>query len=306
MLIRLMLFAVPAICLVSMFGIDYLWLETLLVGAIFAATWIVRGGMAASAAPPLWCSQLRRVARSPVLACALPAAASIVIRLSLLPWIPAPNPVVPDEFSHLLLAKTFLLGRLANPPHVLWPHFESIHILSQPTYSSMYLAGQALFLAVGKLLTGHMFGGVLLGTAAFCAAITWFLRAYVPPGWALYGGMLVAVRIGAGSYWNSSYWGASVAALGAALVMGAYPRLTKHWKPLPAIALTVGALLLVNTRPWEASGLLAVMASSVVYSRYFEEDEYSCRPSGGRRPSHGKSPCDLRLGDVQALQRGHR
>ncbi len=167
----------------------------------------------------------------------------------LLPWIPIPHPVVPDEFSHILLAKTLLLGRLANPPHPLWQHFESIHILSQPTYSSMYMAGQACFLAAGQFLFGNLFWGVVLSTALFCGAVTWFLRAYVPPGWALFGGMLAAVRIGAASYWNNSYWGGSAGALGGAMVLGAYPRLVKTWKPLPALIFAAGLVLLANTLP---------------------------------------------------------
>jgi hypothetical protein len=117
----------------------------------------------------------------------------------LLPWVPIPHPVVPDEYSHILLAKTFLLGRLANPPHPLWQHFESIHILPQPTYSSMYMAGQACFLALGKLLGGDLFWGVVLSTALFCSALTWFLRAYVPPGWAMLGGMLAEFSQRSGS-----------------------------------------------------------------------------------------------------------
>jgi len=215
-------------------GIDYLRVEALLLGFTLLGVWLARRQLNWSPRPPAWCAPLRRLSRNPVLACGLPAAASLVFRLVLLPWIPIPHPVVPDEFSHIFLAQTFLLGRLANPAHPLWPHFESIHILSQPTFSSMYMAGQAVFLALGKLLTGSYFGGVLLSTALFCAALTWFLRAYLPPGWALYGGLLAAVRFGAASYWNNSYWGGSVGALGGALALGAYVRLARAWRPWPA------------------------------------------------------------------------
>ena len=188
--------------------------------------------------------------------------------MCLLPWIPVPDPVVPDEFSHILLAKTFLSGRLANPAHPLWQHFESIHIISQPTYSSMYMAGQACFLAAGQLLFGNLFWGVLLSTALFCGVLTWFLRAYVPPGWALFGGLLAAVRIGAASYWNDSYWGGSAGALGGAMVLGAYPRLAATWKPLPALVFSGGLVLLANTRPYEGAILGVVLVLGLLYDLY--------------------------------------
>ena len=192
----------------------------------------------------------------------------MTLRLMLLPWIPPPHPVVPDEYSHLLLAKTFLAGRLTNPPHPLWQHFESIHILSQPTYNSMYMAGQACFLALGKLLTGGFFGGVIISTALFCAALTWFLRMFVPPGWALFGGMIAAVRFGAASYWNNSYWGGSVAALGGALALGGWAGLMKNWKIGPALAFASGAVLLANTRPYEGFGFMAVLFISLVWRAF--------------------------------------
>ncbi|HML16247.1 MAG TPA: hypothetical protein VK419_04445, partial [Bryobacteraceae bacterium] len=147
-------FLVPALFCLLVFHLDYPLLETALLALALLVVWIARARLRWTARPPEWCAPLRRWSRNPWLACAIPAASSIAVRLALLPWIPAPHPVVPDEFSHLFLAQTFLDGRLANPTHPLWPFFESIHIISQPTFSSMYMAGQALFLAAGKILTG--------------------------------------------------------------------------------------------------------------------------------------------------------
>lgn len=254
----------PLFCLLTL-RIDYLRLEGALLATALLVVWIGRDRLAWTAQPPEWCAPLRRASRNPWLACAIPAASAIALRLALLPWIPEPHPVVPDEFSHVFLAKTFLDRRLANPTHPLWPFFETIHIISSPTFSSMYMAGQALFLAAGKILTGHFFGGVLLSTALFCAALTWFLRACVPPGWALYGGMLAAIRIGAASYWDNSYWGGSVAALGGSLALGAYLRLRKRWQPSAAFWFAIGVVLLANTRPYEGAGLSAVLAIALAW-----------------------------------------
>ena len=86
----------------------------------------------------------------------------LVLRLALLPWLPPPEPHVHDEFGHLLVADTLIAGRLANPPHPLWRHLETIYVLQQPTYSSIYPIGQGIILAAGKVLIGNPWAGVLL------------------------------------------------------------------------------------------------------------------------------------------------
>src|SRR3569833_1896927 len=252
-IIGLLLLVSAAICAAAFRNVDLLWLEALLFVSVLATGLFTR-----KMRPPRW--NLR-----PWLAFLIPAAASVILRIALLPWIPIPHPVVPDEFSHILLAKTFLLGRLAKPAHPLWQHFETIHILSQPTNSSMYMLGQAGFLALGQLLFGNLFWGVLLSTALLCGTLTWFLRAYLPPGWALFGGLLAAVRIGAASYWNDSYWGGSAGALGGAMVLGAYPRLLKTWKPVPALIFAAGLALIAITRPYEGAVLGGVLVSMLLW-----------------------------------------
>jgi hypothetical protein len=163
-----------------------------------------------------------------------------------------PVPAVHDEFSYLLAADTFARGRCANPTPPLWEHFESPHILLQPTYASKYPPGQGLFLAAGVLL-GHPIVGVWLSVALACGAGVWMLRAFVPRGWAVAGGLIMVSRLGLGK-WGWNYWGGSVAFAGGALLIGGWLRLMRKPRPFPAAMLATGLVLLAVTRPYE--GLL--------------------------------------------------
>lgn len=208
-----------------------------------------------------------RLARRQHLAVLTVGATALLLRLAILPWSPIPNPLLDDDFSFLLAANTFASGRLSNPTPAMWVHFESIHITMKPTYMSMYFPGQGLVLAAGKVLFGHPWYGQLVVTALMCAAICWMLQAWLPPTWALLGGMIAVLRIGLFSYWINTYTGGgSIAALGGALVLGALPRFMKRVEHRHGVLLAIGAILLAYSRPYE--GLLLCLAVTVVLVRW--------------------------------------
>jgi hypothetical protein len=184
----------------------------------------------------------------------------VALRLLLLSHHPVPTPDVYDEFSHLLEADTLRHFRLANPPHALPQFFETFFVLQEPTYSSIYPVGPGLAMAVGWMIFGLPWAGVLLSVAAFCSLCYWMLRGWTTPAWALAGGLLAVMEFGPLSQWANSYWGGALAAAAGCLVFGSLPRLRASGRARDAMLLGAGLGLHMLIRQFESMFLfLAVV-----------------------------------------------
>ena len=246
-------------------------LETVLVAVV--ATVVLRGGLNRWAPDfgmrGAWRTWIR-LAQHKKLAVLAVFLFALAIRAALLPLLPVPKPMIPDEFGHLLIADTLTHGRLTNPTHPMWPHFESLHIFHHPSYDADFFPGQGAILALGKL-AGHPWIAVWLLSAAMCAALCWMLQAWVPPQWALFGALLAVFRFGVASYWINSYYGGCLAATGGALVLGSYPRLLRKPSFGTSLLFGLGLVAIGYSRPFEGLAVaipaVAVAGFAVVKKR---------------------------------------
>ena len=129
--------------------------------------------------------------------------------------------------------------------------FEAVFILQQPSYSSIFPLGQGMALALGWMIFGHPWAGVVLSMAALCAGCYWMLRGWTTPGWALAGGVLAACEFGPLNQWMNLYWGGAVSGIAGCLVFGALPRLRGSAHHAQRRAAGRGPGLQLLTRPFE-------------------------------------------------------
>jgi hypothetical protein len=193
---------------------------------------------------------VRRSADRPYLSAALIGGAAACARLALSPLLGIPQPIVPDEMSLLLQAKTYFGGRLANHVNLL-PDFESVYVLLSPTYASMYPVLRSFPLLIGYCLGIGEWGGVLLSVIALIVAVYWMVREWINGGYAIIAALIVIIRYGLFSFWANSYFGAAFTALGGVLLLGGFKALRSHPNLFNGAVVGLGVVILMTTRPYE-------------------------------------------------------
>ena len=206
---------------------------------------------------------LARLSGRPWLCATVLFALPIALRLLLLPVYGPPQPFIHDEYAYLLQSQIFASGALSYPPLPFPKQFESIYVFATPTYNAEYQPAQGMCLAVGRLLFGHPWAGVLITAGLFCAIAYWALLAWLPARWAFGGGLLIVVEIGVLSYWTNSYWGGWVPGIGGALSFGALAPIREQTTALNAVLLAIGDVVLLSSRPFEGL-LLSIVTAGLV------------------------------------------
>ena len=206
---------------------------------------------------------LKRIASLRFISYIIVAAISLILSMMLSLTGRLPQPIAHDEFGYLLSADTFSHARLTNPAHPMWMHFETFHILHQPTYMSKYPPAQGLILAVGEMIA-HPIVGVWLTTVIASIAIYWMLIAWVPPWLAFLGGILTSLHPGLLLIWGQIYWGGQVAIIGSALVFGAFRRIVRHPQIRDALLMGIGLAVLANRRPYEGAVVCVPVAIALL------------------------------------------
>jgi hypothetical protein len=130
-------------------------------------------------------------------------------------------------------------------------------------------------LAFGQIVFGHPWFGVWLSVGIMSGVFCWMLQGWAPPGWALLTGSVAMFRLVSHGDWMSSYWGGAVAAIGGALVIGAYPRIV-FWHRMGYVwTFWSGAIILINSRPFE--GALLILPTALALLSWTFRSTYSTR-----------------------------
>ena len=189
--------------------------------------------------------------RRPALLILAAALTPVLLRLALLPFLPAPSPAVMEEFNNLLQAHTYAEGRLSNPVHPLAVLLQAPQVIQWPHYMSTRPPLAGLFLYLGQVLFGSPFFGNLLSVGLTSAALCWMLLEWLPRRWAATGTVIVILGFCVFGYWVNSYWCPAPNVLGAAILLALVPRIERQPQLWHAAFFIPAMALLAGIRPYE-------------------------------------------------------
>lgn len=172
-------------------------------------------------------------------------------------------PLVHDEFSFLLMGKTFASGRLAAPAPPLPEFFDSPHVLLTPTHASKYPPAQGVVLAAGQLLAEKPLIGVWLSSALAAVAICRMLQVWLGPIAGLVGGIIATLQFCVFGYWSQSYWGGMPAALGGALWFTSLRVLRERPTVWIGAEMGVAVAILLASRPLEGAVTIVISLTAL-------------------------------------------
>jgi hypothetical protein len=219
---------------------------------------------------------IEAIALRPYLSLALIVVIAIGGPLALRPMLGFPDPIVADEFSLMLQAKTYLSGKLVNAV-TLTPNFAAEWDILSPTYASQYPVLRSFPLLVGYAVGVGAWGGVVLSMAALTAAVYWMVSLWINTRYAFVAALLVILRFGLFSLWVNSYWGGAFTALGGVLLLGAFKLLRSRPMVVAGAIFGLGAVILMTTRPYE--GLFFAAPIGVGLAIYFVRSSAVVRKS---------------------------
>lgn len=197
--------------------------------------------------------------RRPALLILTAGVAPIVLRLMILPFVPAPTPAVMEEFNNLLQAQTYAAGRLYNPAHPLAVVLQAPQIIQWPHYMSTRPPLAGLFLYLGEVLFGSPFLGNLLSVGLTSAALCWMMVEHLPRRWAALGAVIVVTGYCLFGYWVDSYWCPAPNILGAAVMLALTPRILRRPQMWHAMLFVAAMALIAGIRPYESGVYTAVI-----------------------------------------------
>ncbi len=178
-----------------------------------------------------------------------------------------PFPIIFDEFAYLFMAETFASGRVCNPPYPNSIFFETFQLIQEPCLIGKFLPLNGLVLSLGLIFNLNPLTGMILVHALACVALHWMVERWFDLKIANWVSILFVLHPNIRMEWVLSYWGGLVPMLGSFLVFGSILKTQSK----QFIFFILGALILLASRPFEGSVILAVLFFFLLFYKIIQQ-----------------------------------